>query len=147
MIVPLNLPKATLRLSKKNGEVFVWCIVRKKNLICTPEEWVRQHVIHYLIDVKHIPIGFIVSEYLIKYNDRNKRADIVVFDKNQNVKMIVECKAPEIKINQETLFQIAQYNSELNANILYLTNGLDHFTVEMTENGMEKLDEIPDNFL
>ena len=146
MITPLNFPKANLKLKKKDGEVYVWCILRKKDLVCTPEEWVRQHTIHYLINQKNIPEGLIASEYAIKYNGRSKRADIVVFDRTQKPVLIVECKAPEIKLTKETLFQIAQYNKELDVDFLFLTNGLDHFIVKVNKVGMEELDEIP-NFI
>ena len=82
MIVALDLPKANLRLKRKKDEVFVWCIIRKKELLCTPEEWVRQHIIHDLIDNKKIPIGLIASEFALNYNGRSKRADIVIFNRN-----------------------------------------------------------------
>lgn len=126
MIEPLNLPKANLKLSKREGTVYVWCIIRKKHLVCTPEEWVRQHVIHFLINEKNIPLGLIASEYNLKYNGLSKRADIVVFNRNGNPVLLVECKATTVDINQETLFQASQYNFELDVSTLMLTNGKQH---------------------
>ena len=146
MITPLDFPKAPLKLKRKNDQLFVWCIIRKIELGLTPEEWVRQHVIHYLIDVKKIPIGLIASEYPIKYNSRSKRADIVVFNREQNPIIIVECKAPEVRLNQATMLQIAQYNSELDVPYLFLTNGLKHIVCQIDEvsKKISLLDELPD---
>jgi type I site-specific restriction endonuclease len=126
LIEPLNLPKANLTLKKRDGLIYVWCVIRKKELVCTPEEWVRQHVLHYLINEKQIAAGLIASEYSLKYNGRVKRADVVVFNRDGKPEMIVECKAPAIKIDDKTIRQIAQYNFELNVDRLFLTNGNDH---------------------
>lgn len=145
MIEPLNLPNAELRLKKINGIVHVWCIIRKKDLVCTPEEWVRQHFIHFLINERKVPIGLIASEYPLDYNGRLKRADIVVFNKRQDPVLIVECKAPQIPLDEKTVFQIAQYNFHLNVDYLCLTNGLDHaYSLIDKENGsLRYLKELP----
>lgn len=145
MIEPLNLPKADLRLKKINGIVHVWCIIRKKDLVCTPEEWVRQHFIHFLINERKVPIGLIASEYPLDYNGRLKRADIVVFNKRQDPVLIVECKAPQIPLDEKTVFQIAQYNFHLDVDYLCLTNGIDHaYSLIDKENGsLRYLKEIP----
>jgi len=145
MIEALNLPKAELRLKRKNNEVFVWCIIRKRELLCTPEEWVRQHIIHDLINNKNIPIGLIASEYALNYNGRLKRADIVVFNRNQQPVLIVECKATNIAITEETLFQIAQYNFELKVPMLIMSNGLNHVYCEINQvNGaVQYLESFP----
>ena len=126
MIVPLNFPKADLKLKRRDEVVYVWCIIRKKELICTPEEWVRQHVIHSLINERGVAPGLISSERTLKYNGRTKRADVVVFNREGQSDMIVECKAPDIPINEKTIRQIATYNFELNVDKLFLTNGIDH---------------------
>ena len=126
MITALNLPKADLKLRRREGEIYVWCIIRKKDLLCTPEEWVRQHIIHSLINDHGIAPGLIASEYALKYNGRMKRADIVVFNNQRKPDLIVECKAPEIPISEKVMRQIAQYNFELDVDKLYLSNGLDH---------------------
>ena len=146
MIEALNLPKAELRLKRKNDEVFVWCVIRKKELLCTPEEWVRQHIIHDLINNKNIPIGLIASEYGLNYNGRLKRADIVVFDRNQKPVLIIECKATKIAITEETLFQIAQYNFELKVPYLMMSNGLSHVYCDLSseEKGVQYLDSLPE---
>lgn len=131
VIQPLNLPKAPLRLEKKGGELYVWCTVRKKLLLLTPEEWVRQHLIHYLISSVNVPAERIVSEYSIRVNGLSRRCDVVVIDRNGKPKMIVECKAVSIPVNEQVLFQIAQYNRELQVNYLMLSNGIDHFLTKV----------------
>ncbi len=145
MIVALDLPKANLRLKRKKDEVFVWCIIRKKELLCTPEEWVRQHIIHDLIDNKKIPIGLIASEFALNYNGRSKRADIVIFNRNNEPLVIIECKATNIAITEETLFQIAQYNFELRVPYLMMSNGLNHVYCELKSDveGIKYLEEFP----
>lgn len=145
MFPSLNLPKADLKLTRKDGVVYVWCIVRKKNLVLTPEEWVRQHIIHFLIEEKNIPKGLIASEFALKYNGRLKRADVVVFNHNSKPLFIVECKAPEVDLSEKTLHQIAQYNFELKVDLLLLTNGLTHIMciINRKEHRLDYLHEIP----
>ncbi|MDX2361492.1 MAG: type I restriction enzyme HsdR N-terminal domain-containing protein [Crocinitomicaceae bacterium] len=126
MIEPLDFPKADLKLKRRDDQLYVWCIVRKKELLLTPEEWVRQHAIHYLINECAIPLGLIASEMTVEYNGMQKRADIVVFNRDQTPVMIVECKATSVPITEKTLRQIAQYNFDLNVDYLFLTNGNQH---------------------
>jgi len=131
MITPLNLPKAELKLKRKNDQVYIRCLIRQKDLVCTPEEWVRQHVINFLITEKGVSKGRLASEYALEYNGRSKRADLVLFDEFGVAKMIVECKAPEVPITEKVVRQIAQYNSQLNVDRLFLTNGLTHIFCEI----------------
>lgn len=147
MITPLNLPRTQLKLTRKDNQVFVWCILRKKNLVCTPEEWVRQHVIHFLID-QGIPEGLIASEHNLEYNGRSKRADIVAFNRDQKPVLIVECKAPEIILSKAVFNQIASYNHELKVEYLMITNGLDHVYchVDQATGEIEYLDSLPELF-
>lgn len=145
MIVPLNLPQANLKLTKKQGQVYVWCIVRKKTLLLSPEEWVRQHVIHFLINQKEVPLGLITSELGIQIHQLNRRCDVVVYGKDQMPKLLVECKAPEIKLNQNTLQQIAHYNASLNVDYLWITNGIEHalYFINREKNQIQILQELP----
>ena len=147
-IIPLNLPQTNLKLTRKDNHVFVWCIVRKKDLVCTPEEWVRQHLIHFLINEKNIPLGLLASEYSLNYNGLVKRADIVVFDRSGQPNMLIECKAPEVLISEKTFYQMAQYNSQLNAEYFMLSNGLHHFIGKIgPKNGdIQILDDFPNLF-
>lgn len=146
VIQPLNLPKAPLKLTKSNDSIYVWCEIRGKKLLLTPEEWVRQHVIHYLMSTVGIPRERIASEMAIQVNGLTRRCDIVVVDRTGKPKMIVECKATAIPVNEKVLFQIAQYNRELQVDYLMLTNGNDHFLAKIdTINGelvfLENLDK------
>ncbi|MFY7935768.1 MAG: type I restriction enzyme HsdR N-terminal domain-containing protein, partial [Flavobacterium sp.] len=132
----------------KNSEnkVAIFDEIRKKFIILTPEEWVRQHVTQYLLQEKKYPKSYINVEKLIKINDLTKRYDLVVFQPNGALFLLVECKAPEVKITQQTFDQIARYNLTLKAKYLMVTNGLNHYFCEMDfEN--EKyifLEQLPD---
>jgi hypothetical protein len=105
--------------------------IRKKFIILTPEEWVRQHIVQFLLQEKKYPKSYINVEKLIKVNDLNKRYDIVVFKPNGELFLLIECKSPDVKITQETFDQIARYNLKLNAQFLMVTNGLNHYFCQM----------------
>lgn len=100
-------------------------------MILQPEEWVRQHCVLYLIEVKKHPISLINVEKELIVNGLKKRYDVVVFNTKGTIELIVECKAPEVAINQATFDQIAQYNHTLKANYLMVTNGLNHYYCQM----------------
>lgn len=125
MIVPLNLPPAKLDLNRKGEIIYVRCILRNKELVCTPEEWVRQHLIHYLLSLG-LSKNRMASEVTVEYNGMNKRADIVYYDATFDPILIVECKAPEVKIDDAVLQQAARYNHSLNVEYLLLSNGMEH---------------------
>jgi predicted type IV restriction endonuclease len=105
--------------------------IRKKFVVLTPEEWVRQHVVKYLLLEKKYPKSLINVEKLVKVNGLNKRYDIVVFQPNGEIFLLIECKAPEVAISQQTFDQIARYNLKLNAQYLMVTNGLNHYFCQM----------------
>ena len=142
---PLNLPKAVLKLSRKGEQIFVWCIIRKKTLVLTPEEWVRQHVIHYLINEKNVPLGLITAEQGINIHRLNRRCDVIIYGRDQKAKLLVECKAPEITLSENTLHQIAHYNAELGVDFLWVTNGIQHalYRIDRVNNKILVLDELP----
>ena len=100
-------------------------------MVLTPEEWVRQHVLHFLISEKKYPISHINVEKQLRLHDTLKRYDIVVFNSNGSIEIIVECKAPKIKINQKVFDQIARYNFVLQATYLIVSNGLEHYNCKM----------------
>lgn len=122
----LNLPNAPLKLSKKEGRLYVWCVVRKKHLLVTPEEWVRQHVIHYFLNTFNVPLGRIASEYTITVNQLVRRCDLVIHNAQGKPTIIVECKAPEVALTEKTFLQVAHYNRELQVEFLFFSNGLQH---------------------
>lgn len=145
MFTPLNLPKAPLKLTRRDQTVYVFDVFRKKELVLTPEEWVRQHYLHYLVHHKNVPLGLISSEYALKVNTMQRRCDAVIFDKHKNPIVIVECKAPTVALSEKTLHQIAQYNFKLQVNWLVLTNGLKTVTcyIDPSKRTLSYLEEIP----
>ncbi|GEC79734.1 type I restriction enzyme HsdR N-terminal domain-containing protein [Flavobacterium aquatile] len=142
----LNFPTFTFRFKNSENKVAIFDEIRKKFIILTPEEWVRQHVTQYLLQERKYPKSYINVEKLIKINDLTKRYDLVVFQPDGTLFLLVECKAPEVKITQQTFDQIARYNLTLKAKYLMVTNGLNHYFCEMDfEN--EKyvfLEQLPD---
>jgi len=123
----LNLPPINPVLKKENGKVFIFDGIRKKHLVLTPEEWVRQHFIHYLIAEMKYPKSLFRIEGSLTYNKLQKRSDILVFDRAGKPWMLVECKSPSIKLNQKAFNQVAVYNMSLGAKYLAVTNGMAHF--------------------
>ncbi|MCL7763555.1 type I restriction enzyme HsdR N-terminal domain-containing protein [Polaribacter sp. Z014] len=127
----LNLPTYNFKLKSSENKTLIFDNLRKKYMVLTPEEWVRQHYVHFLIDEKKYPTSLIALEKQLTINNRKKRTDILVFNKEGNHEIIVECKAPSIKITQDTFDQIARYNLKLKATFLIVTNGLEHFYCKM----------------
>ena len=106
----LNLPNYPFRITKNEKHTLIFDDIRKKEIVLTPEEWVRQHFVQYLIQEKNYPVSLIAIEKQLTINNRKKRTDILLFSKNGTPDIIVECKAPHIKINQDTFDQTARYN-------------------------------------
>jgi hypothetical protein len=127
----LNLPSYNFKLKSKENKTLIFDKLRKKYMVLTPEEWVRQHVVNFLIDEKKYPSSLIAIEKQLTINNLKKRSDILVFNTDGKPEIIVECKAPSIKITQNTFDQIARYNLKLQANFLFVTNGLEHFYCKM----------------
>lgn len=123
----LNFPNSKFKLKEEDGKLFIFDDARKKFVMLTPEEWVRQNCLHYLRDQKRYPISLLAVEKGIKINNQNLRYDIVAYSKNTKPILLVECKAPEVKISQLAFDQIAVYNLELKVPFLMVTNGLQHF--------------------
>lgn len=144
----LNLPVYEFRIKTEERKQFIFDIARRKYVTLTPEEWVRQHIIHYLTKEKKYPCQLIAVETSIKVNKLEKRCDIVLFDNTGKPLIIVECKAPSVKISQGTFNQIASYNLKLRVNYLLVTNGLNHFCCEMDykSNSYKFITEIPEYF-
>ncbi|VXC11480.1 type I restriction enzyme HsdR N-terminal domain-containing protein [Maribacter litoralis] len=143
---PLNFPSYTFRVKNSENRPLIFDEIRKKFIVLTPEEWVRQHVVKFLIQEKKYPISHINVEKQITLNGLKKRYDIVVFKPDGKLDILVECKAPEVTISQNTFDQIAQYNFKLNANYLMVTNGLSHYYCQMdfVAEKYQFMQEIPD---
>ena len=127
----LNFPSYNFRFKNSENKVSIFDTIRKKFILLTPEEWVRQHTIQFLLQEKNYPKSYLNIEKLIKINDISKRYDIVVFQPDGTIFLLIECKAPEVKITQETFDQIARYNLTLKAQYLMVTNGLNHYFCQM----------------
>ncbi|MDX6183007.1 type I restriction enzyme HsdR N-terminal domain-containing protein [Flavobacterium sp. Fl-77] len=127
----LNFPSYSFRFKNSENKVSIFDEIRKKFIILTPEEWVRQHVVHFLMNEKKYPKSLINVEKVLKVNGLRKRYDVVVFDTDGTIHILVECKAPEVKISQATFDQIARYNMTMQARFLNVTNGLQHFFCKM----------------
>lgn len=127
----LQFPNYSFRFKNSENKVAIFDEIRKKFIIITPEEWVRQHVIQFLLQDKKYPKSHINVEKLLKVNNLTKRYDVVVYKPDGSINVLVECKAPEVKITQSTFDQIARYNMTLKADYLMLTNGLNHYFCKM----------------
>ena len=127
----LNFPSYSFRFKNNQNKIAVFDELRKKFIILTPEEWVRQHCVKFLQTEKEYPSSLINVEKQLILAGLTKRYDIVVFEPDGKIKIIVECKAPSVKITQETFDQIARYNLSLNADLLMVTNGMEHFFCRM----------------
>lgn len=142
----LDFKSYSFRFKNSENKVAIFDEIRKKFIILTPEEWVRQHVVQFLLQERKYPKSYINVEKLIKVNTLSKRYDIIVYQPNGDIFLLIECKAPDVKIMQQTFDQIARYNLSLKAKYLMVTNGLNHYFCQMDfEN--EKyifLKELPD---
>jgi hypothetical protein len=127
LLQPLNLPPYPFKISDQNGQLTLFDEIRKKNIIITPEEWVRQHFVQYLIKQKNYPRALIKLEGGMKLNGLQKRTDIVVFNTEGKRILMVECKAPSVNIDQKTFDQIARYNMAHQVQLLAVSNGLQHY--------------------
>ncbi len=141
----LNYPEFTFRLKKQAGQIHIFDIIRRKYVVLTPEEWVRQHSLHYLIFNKNYPKNLMAVEKQLNINNTKRRFDIVVFNKAMIPEILVECKAPHIPIDQKTFDQINQYNWQLQAPYLFLTNGIKHIycQVNFEQNNFTFLKDLP----
>ena len=127
----LNFSNYSFRFKNNEGKISVFDEIRKKFVVLTPEEWVRQHVVQFLIDDKKYPKSLINVEKLLQINGIVKRYDIVVFNKDGSILVLVECKSPQVKISQQTFDQIARYNITMQAELLFVTNGHNHYFCKM----------------
>lgn len=123
----LNLPAYPFKIITRNKRTQIFDGVRRKYVALTPEEWVRQHVVEFLVSEKQVPRSLIAIEMKLKVNQLAKRADIVVFNRQGEPTLVVECKAPHIKITQDTFDQVARYNMDLQVPWVVATNGINHY--------------------
>lgn len=122
----LNLPAIEVNLQEKEGKICVFDQLRKRHLVLTPEEWVRQHWIHFLNNHLNFPKGLISLEKTVTYNNMQKRTDLVVFDLLGAPYLLIECKAPKVKLSKATIEQACMYHKQLQTPFLIISNGLQH---------------------
>jgi len=127
----LNLPPYEAVLSNREGRTMIMDVLRRKFVTLTPEEWVRQHFVNFLIAHRGYPKGLIVNETELRVGDKRLRCDSVLYTKAMRPRMIIEYKAPHIQIQQKTFDQIAVYNLLLHADYLVVSNGLQHYCCQM----------------
>lgn len=142
----LNLPPYEVRLKEADGHQQIFDVLRRRYVALTPEEWVRQHFVHFLMEHKHYPKGLLGNEIELRIGEKRMRCDTVLYDKALQPQMIVEYKAPEIEITQRVFNQITAYNMILRVDYLIVSNGLQHYCCRMNkeQHRYEFLREIPD---
>ena len=142
----LNLPQYSFRIKEKLGKKLIFDGFRRRWVALTPEEWVRQNFALYLTEVKHFPASLVAIERSLRMNQRDFRSDIVLFSKSGNPIVLVECKAPEVRISQQVFDQIARYNLDLRVSYLIVTNGMTHYCCKFDQQQLTYtfLPEIPD---
>ena len=139
----LNFPPIKLAAIERDGKPMVFDTIRKSYVVLTPEEWVRRHVVEFLISHCHVPRLSITQEYPVNINSTAQRADIVVFDSQARPLMLVECKAPDIKVDRSVVEQATRYNMVVGARYIILTNGLNHYCFELTTEGYRQILHFP----
>ena len=144
-MLPLNLPSYPAKILKRNGKNVIFDTLRQKYVALTPEEWVRQHFVHFLTDFKGYPKGLLANEIQLDLNGTKKRCDTVLFNKDLSARMIVEYKAPNIEITQAVFDQITRYNMVLKVEYLIVSNGIKHYCCRIDYNTMQYtfLPDIP----
>lgn len=130
-MVQLNLPPYNIKVKNEDGRRKIFDILRRKYFIITPEEWVRQHFIHFLIDHKGYPVSLLANEVALSVGDKVIRADSILYDKNLSPRMIIEYKAPHIKLTQKVFDQISAYNLLLHVDYLIVSNGIETYICKM----------------
>jgi hypothetical protein len=142
-VTPLDLPPFEYRLREAEGKRWIFDVIRKKFVVLTPEEWVRQHVVNYLTAHLNYPRTLLRIEGGLTYNQLAKRSDIVVYDRDGTPWMVVECKAPVVKLSKQVIYQAAAYNNTLQAKYVVVTNGVGHVVCTIEEGGVKFLEGWP----
>lgn len=145
-MISLNLPATQFRVKNTEKGRLIFDPIRKKFVVLTPEEWVRQHVVHWLLSQKRHPASLIAIEKQLQVANTQKRFDIVTYQRDAKIHTLIECKAPDVKIDQQVFDQIARYNLSLNAQYLMITNGIEHYFCIMNydQQRYQFIPEIPD---
>jgi hypothetical protein len=140
----ITYPEPEFRIKKEGEKEFIFDALRKKWLVLTPEEWVRQNFVQYLIKTKNYPSSLIAIEKEIQLGELKKRFDILVYDNNHQPWMMIECKAAEIKLDESVLQQALRYNISVPVRFIVITNGNSNYGWERTNNELQVLSKIPE---
>ncbi len=130
-MLSLNLPPYATKITVRDGKNAIWDVIRRKYVALTPEEWVRQHFVHFLLDRKGYPQALLANEVGISLNGMSRRCDTVLYDRTLTPRMIIEYKAPHIPITQKVFDQICRYNLVFRVDYLIVSNGLSHYCCRM----------------
>ena len=142
-MVVINYPEPDFRIKKEDGKEFIFDALRKKWLLLTPEEWVRQNFVQYLIKAKNYPSSLIALEKEIQLGELKKRFDILVYDHDHQPWMMIECKAAEVKLDDAVLQQVLRYNISVPVQFIVITNGSFTHACQKQSNGLQTIHEIP----
>ncbi len=140
----ISYPEPDFQLKKEGSRELIFDPLRKKWVVLTPEEWVRQNFIHYLIRVKKYPATLIAVEKEIRLGEMNKRFDILVYNSEHRPWMMVECKSLEVQLNESVLQQLLRYHISVPVDFLVITNGKQCYGWQKRENKLEEIPELPD---
>lgn len=130
-MLSLNLPPYATKVAVRDGKNTIWDIIRRKYVALTPEEWVRQHFVHFLVEHKGYPASLLANEVALTLNGTSRRCDTVLYDRTLSPRMIIEYKAPHIPITQKVFDQISRYNLVFRVDYLIVSNGLSHYCCRM----------------
>jgi len=143
-MVVINYPDPDFRIKTEAGKEFIFDTHRKKWLVLTPEEWVRQNFVQYLISIKKYPASLIAIEKEIQLGELKKRFDILIYDSNHHPWMMIECKAAEVKLDDRVLQQALRYNISLPVQFIVITSGNDTYAWQKESNGLQSIHEVPE---
>jgi type I site-specific restriction-modification system R (restriction) subunit len=143
---PLNLPTYFFRLKDDRGKKYIFDEIRRRFVLLTPEEWVRQHMVNYLVTIKNYPRSLISVEKGFSHNRNRRRYDLLIYNKLGHPIMIVECKAPGMEINQQVFDQAGRYNNRYKAEYMLITNGIKHYCclINLSNKSYNFLNDIPE---
>jgi hypothetical protein len=141
---PLNLPHASFRIRETAGSSQIFDPLRKRFVALTPEEWVRQNFLNFIVTEKKYPASLIGVEMLVRVNRMSQRADIVVYSRSGKPWLIIECKSPSVILNEDVFYQAARYNSVLKVPFIAVTNGLEHYCFFFNGESFDYLNDLPE---
>ena len=145
-MLELNLPPYDKKITKKDDKAFILDVIRRQYVALTPEEWVRQHFVHFLTEQKGYPLSLMANEVQLKLNGMSRRCDTVVYDRSLQPRVIIEYKAPTVNITQKVFEQICRYNMVLQVDYLIVSNGIVHYCckVDYATRSCSFLHDIPE---